>query len=444
MAATTRDPRDTLVTHRTDWFTDARFGMFIHWGLYALGARHEWVQQIEQTPAERYAARYFDRFDPDLYDPEAWADAAAGAGMKYTVVTSKHHEGFCLFDSALTDFKATNTPAGRDLLAPMLDAFRSRGMRTGLYYSLLDWHHPDFTVDSLHPLRKRPDRAALNEGRDMDRYRAYLHGQVRELLTDYGDIDILWADFSYASGGHADALGAGGDGKGRADWDSETLVRMIREIRPDILLNDRLDWPEEADITTPEQFMPEAWPERDGKKLTWEMCHTFSGSWGYFRDEQSWKSPAQLISLLAEAVSKGGNLLLNVGPTGRGEFDERALERLRAIGAWMRRHSRSIYGCTQLPDDLRSGVPAGVTATYNPSTNRAYLHLVEYPTQPVLLKGWGPRLAYAQMLHDASEVVRSRRSFAASQYGMGGDDIAVAAPGIRPDVEVPVIELFLT
>lgn len=432
------------MTQRTDWFTQARFGMFIHWGLYALGARHEWVQQIEETAPDRYAARYFDKFDPDLYDPDAWADAAANAGMKYMVVTSKHHEGFCLFDSALTDFKATNTPAGRDLLRPMLDAFRGRGLRTGLYYSLIDWHHPDFTVDSLHPLRRAPNRSELNEGRDMDRYRAYLHGQVRELLTDYGDIDILWADFSYASGGHADALAAGGDGKGRLDWDSEKLVAMIRELRPDILLNDRLDLPDAADITTPEQFMPASWPERDGEKVVWEMCHTFSGSWGYFRDEQSWKSPSQLISLLAEAVSKGGNLLLNVGPTGRGEFDERALDRLRAMGDWMRRHGRSIYGCTQLPDDLRAGVPDGMTATYNPSTNRAYLHLVEYPTQPVLLKGWGQRLAYAQMLHDASEIARSRRSFAASQYGMSADDIAVTPPGIRPNVEVPVIELFLT
>ena len=422
-----------MTTTDTTWFSQARFGMFIHWGLYALAARHEWVQQMERRSADAYAKRYFDRFDPDLFNPEAWADAAADAGMKYMVVTSKHHEGFCLFDSALTDFKATNTPAGRDLLRPMLDAFRSRGLRTGLYYSLIDWHHPDFTVDGMHPLRAEADRAALNEGRDMDRYRAYLHGQVREILSDYGPIDILWSDFSYP----------GEHGKGRDDWDSEALVRLIRELQPQILLNDRLDLPDAADITTPEQVMPESWPIRDGKPALWELCQTFSGSWGYHRDEATWKTPEQLIGMLAETVSKGGNLLLNVGPTGRGEFDERALDRLRAMGAWMRQHGRSIYGCTQLPDDLRAGVPTGMHATYNPATNRAYLHLRPYPSQPVVLKGWGDRIAYAQMLNDASELKRTRNPFVLNQLGLAANDAILEVPGNAPNVTVPVVELFL-
>ena len=154
------------------------------------------MQTNEQISAEEYERRYRDQFDPDLYDPQVWAAAAADAGMRYLVVTAKHHEGFCLWDSKLTDFTARNTPAGRDLLRPMLDAFRAAGLRTGVYYSLLDWHHPDYTIDTVHPLRNDPDRSRLNASRDMNRYRAFLHGQVRELLTDYGQIDMLWPDFS--------------------------------------------------------------------------------------------------------------------------------------------------------------------------------------------------------------------------------------------------------
>src|SRR5688500_14063501 len=156
------------------WFTHDRFGMFVHWGLYSVAARHEWVMQREQIAPDEYEARYFAAFDPDLYDPAVWADAAADAGMRYLVVTTKHHEGFCLWNSALTDYKAPATPAGRDLLRPLVDALREREMRVGFYYSLLDWHHPDFPIDLLHPLRNVADAAARNEARDIDRYRAFL------------------------------------------------------------------------------------------------------------------------------------------------------------------------------------------------------------------------------------------------------------------------------
>lgn len=450
------------MTGDATWFTEARFGMFIHWGLYALGARHEWLQQRERMSAEHYERKYFPRFDPDLYDPAAWADAAADAGMKYLVVTSKHHEGFCLWDSALTDYKAPNTPAGRDLLRPMLDAFRARGLRTGLYYSVIDWHHPDFTVDFIHPLRDRPDRDALNEGRDMQRYRDYLHGQVRELLTEMGDIDVLWADFSYEVGsGHGaygalteDALAAALEaqngrppvrpvvGKGAKDWGSEELLRMIRELRPNILLNDRLGLPDGYDLTTPEQAVPASWPQRDGKPALWEVCHTFSGSWGYHRDETTWKSPAQLLALLVEVVGKGGNLLLNVGPTGRGEFDARALERLAAMGRWMRANGRSIYGCTQTPDDVAAALPPGMLSTWNPATSRLYLHLPTWPTQPLRLAGLADRVTYAQLLHDASEVARHRGRAGLGDF-TGPNDLYLGVPGLEPNVTLPVVEVFV-
>lgn len=270
----------------TSWFVHDRFGLFIHWGTYALPARHEWVKQVEQIPDDVYN-QYFEHFDPDLYDPSLWAQAASGAGMKYFVITTKHHEGFCLWDSQYTDYKAPNTPAGRDLLRPMVDAFRGQDMRVGFYHSIIDWHHPHFVIDDLHSMRNHPDRAKLNEPRDQSKYAEYLHNQVRELLTQFGDVDVLWFDFSYPSR-------EGYVGKGRDDWQSEKLYAMIRQLRPSIILNDRLDLPEGWDIKTPEQFQPREWVKVDGQPVVWEACQTFSGSWGYHRDETSWKSIDQL------------------------------------------------------------------------------------------------------------------------------------------------------
>ncbi|MCM8768160.1 MAG: alpha-L-fucosidase [Candidatus Omnitrophica bacterium] len=413
------------------WFIHDRFGLFIHWGLYALAARHEWVKQREEIPEEKYDI-YFRHFNPDLYDPELWARLAANAGMKYFVVTTKHHEGFCLWDSQYTDYKAPRTLAGRDLLKPMVEAFRKQGLRVGFYHSLIDWHHPDFVIDDLHVLRNHPDREKLNEKRNQQRYIEYLHNQVRELLTRFGQVDIFWFDFSYP------ARQAGRPtswvGKGREDWNSEELVKLVRNLQPKILLNDRLDWPEDWDIKTPEQTMPREWVRVDGVPVVWEACHTFSGSWGYHRDEASWKSLEQLIGLLIEAVSKGGNFLLNVGPTGRGEFDERAVSRLEGIGNWMRRHSRSIYGCTQAPAEFTA--PANCRLTYNPKTNCLYVHILAWPFRHLHLDGYGQRVEYAQLLHDASEVKIDRNQ-------KKPEDITLELPVVKPNVTIPVVELFL-
>ncbi|HPP12164.1 MAG TPA: alpha-L-fucosidase [bacterium] len=415
----------------SSWFSHDRFGLFIHWGLYALAARHEWVKQREEIPDEVYDI-YFRHFNPDLYDPDLWAKTAAAAGMKYFVVTTKHHEGFCLWDSQYTDYKATRTPAGRDLLKPMVEAFRRQGLRVGFYHSLIDWHHPDFVIDDLHPLRNHPDRARLNKTRRQEKYAEYLHHQVRELLTNFGPVDIMWFDFSYPPGKHGRP--SSWVGKGRQDWESEKLVKLVRSLQPKILLNDRLDWPEDWDIMTPEQYMPRDWPTVDGVPVVWEACHTFSGSWGYHRDEASWKSVEQLLTLLIEAVSKGGNFLLNVGPTARGEFDERALARLEGIGQWMRRHSRAIYGCTQAPDEFKP--PPDCRLTYNPETNCLYVHILAWPFRHLHLDGYGKKVAYAQLLHDASEVkiIRDQKK---------PDDITLELPVLRPNVAVAVVELFL-
>ena len=422
---------------RMKWWTDARFGMFIHWGLYALPARHEWVKYRDRLTDDGYQ-KYFDHFEPDLFDPEAWAKSAKAAGMKYVVITSKHHEGFCMWDSQYTDYKVTNTPIGRDLLKEFIEAFRKEGIRIGLYYSLIDWHHPDFTIDSVHPQRisnvRNPDEdvlagyARLNEGRDMSRYRQYMKDQVRELLTNYGPIDVMWFDFSYA----------GTAGKDRNDWDSEGLLKLTKNLQPNIIVNSRLDLRDVKggwDFVTAEQYKVASHPVRDGKPVPWETCQTFSGSWGYYRDETSWKNPHQLIGLLAETVSKGGNLIMNVGPTARGEFDYRATDRLDAFADWMHSNSRSIYCCTEAPERFKA--PANTVLTYNPETNRLYVHLLDYPMGRLNFD-FADEVEYAQFLHDASEITIEQ-----TESGDTRGNSYFVLPILKPEVEVPVIEIYL-
>jgi alpha-L-fucosidase len=426
----------------TRWFVRDRFGMFIHWGLYAQGARHEWLMNNESIPVDEYERRYFKRFNPDLYNPEIWAEAAANAGMKYFVVTSKHHEGFCLWDSRFTDYKATNTAARRDLLKPMVKAFRERGIRAGLYYSLLDWHHPDYVVDChIGPYRGKTEeeRAVLNMGRKMERYAEYMRNQVTELLTNYGDIDVLWFDFSYPSKDKT-KQGDFTQGKGRLAWESEKLYKLVRKLRPDIIVDDRLDLPGAWDIKTPEQCQPREWVTLDGQKVVWEACQTFSGSWGYHRDESSWRSIDELVRTLIDCVSKGGNLLMNVGPTGRGEFDERALNRLQGIGEWMKRHSRSIYGCTAAPADIP--VPDNCRLTWNPETKRLYVHVMAWPFGHLHLDNLADKVEYAQLLNDASEL-RPMGGWHAGQIANKANTLSLNLPSQKPNVAVPVIELFL-
>jgi alpha-L-fucosidase len=407
----------------TSWFVQDRFGMFIHWGLYAAAARHEWVKHREEIGDADYQ-KYFDHFNPDLYDPKIWARTAREAGMKYFVITSKHHEGFCLWDSKYTDYKAPNTPYGSDLLRPMVEAFRAEGLKVGFYYSLIDWHHPEFPVDGIHPQRNHPEALEWNKTRDVRKYAAYMREQVRELLTGFGKVDIIWFDFSYPNNEHR-----GMKGKGHADWQSEELLKMVRELQPGIIVDNRLDLPEEnADIHTPEQFQPREWVKVDGKPVVWEACQTFSGSWGYYRDETSWKTPSQLIQMLINTVSTGGNLLMNVGPTARGTFDDRAIRALKVYGDWMRLHARSVYGCTQ------SEFAAPVDCRFTQNGDRLYLHIYAWPFELLHLDGMAGRVAYAQLLNDASEV----------KFREGADGtLTLRLPVRPPEVEVPVVELFL-
>jgi alpha-L-fucosidase len=414
---------------RMAWWTDARFGMFIHWGLYALPARHEWVKNYEKMTNEQYQ-KYFEEFNPDLYNPKEWARMAKEAGMKYIVLTAKHHEGFCLFDSKYTDYKATNTPFGRDIIREYVDALRAEGLKVGFYYSLIDWHHPDYTIDRVHPQRQETDSAyvRLNKNRDMSKYREYLKNQVRELLTNYGEISVIWFDFSFP----------GKNGKDHNDWGSEDLLKMVRTLQPGIIIDDRLDLKDMDggwDFESPEQYKVEKWPERNGKKVFWETCQTFSGSWGYYRDENTWKSTPQLLELLIESVSKGGNLLLNVGPTARGLFDFRAQERLKSMGEWMKYNNRSIYNCTEAPAEFVA--PDNTLLTYNPRTKRLYVHLLSYPMGNLTLKNTADKVKYIQFLHDASEI-----KFRPGN-GEAKNNLQLQLPVQKPPVEIVVLEVIL-
>ena len=419
----------------TAWFVRDRFGMFIHWGLYALPARHEWIRNIERIPNEDYEI-YFEMFDPDLFDPKAWARAAREAGMKYFVITTKHHEGFCLWDTKYTNYKVTNTAAGRDLLREVVDAFRAEGLRVGFYYSLIDWHHPDFPIDRIHPLRDLPPEeiAKLNAPRDMKRYAQYMRDQVTGLLTGYGKIDIIWFDFSHP----------GENGKGHEDWESEKLYGLVQRLQRGIIVDNRLDLPESADIVTPEQYTPDrGMVDTDGRPVVWEGCQTFSGSWGYHRDEATWKSPRMCLEMLINHVSRGGNLLMNVGPTSRGYLDKRALDRLAAYGAWMRYNSRSIYGCGQAPAEFAA--PEDCRFTWNPETKRLYLHCFAWPFKHIHLHGLGGKVRYAQLLADGSEI-RMRESQGDSlNSGTPENALTLELPVLLPEqgCEIPVIELIL-
>ena len=424
----------------TAWFTRDRFGMFIHWGLYAMPARHEWVKTRERIPEEKYD-KYFAHFDPDLFDAREWARQAKAAGMKYAVLTTKHHEGFCMWDTQYTDYKCTNTPAGRDLVREYVDAFRAEDLHIGFYYSLIDWHHPEFPIDHLHPRRVDANAEELNQHRDMRKYAEYMRNQVTELLTNYGKIDILWFDFSY-SDVPADAK-PWMKGKGKNEWEAEKLIALARRLQPGIIIDNRTEI--EQDLWTPEQFQPTKWvchPET-GELVVWEACQTFSGSWGYYRDEQTWKSPEMLLRMLINTVSLGGNLLMNVGPTSRGYFDSRAQAALKVYADWMKFNSRSIYGCTMAEPEFAA--PADCRYTQSTDGKRLYLHLFAYPFAHLQLKGLAGKVEYAQFLHDGSEVLFSDGKL--EHFGEGlpqnRDDLTLYLPAVKPDSLIPVVELFL-
>ncbi|WP_114855969.1 alpha-L-fucosidase [Brachybacterium sp. YJGR34] len=418
------------MTSPQHWFDEGRFGLFVHFGLYAIPARHEWSMTWERRTPEDYE-RYAEVFDPDRFDAREIARRAREAGMRYAVLTTKHHEGFCLFDSALTDYTSV-TSCGRDLMAEWTEALRAEGLRVGIYHSLIDWHHPDFTIDSNHPLRDAADREQRNASRDMARYRAYLHGQVRELLTNYGTIDYLFFDFTYP----------GTDGKGPEDWDSEALLTMVRELQPDIVVNDRLGIP--GDLVTPEQYQPAApMTDASGDRVRWEACQTTNGSWGYDRDNQDFKSADLLLRMLVDSVATNGNMLLNIGPDGRGGLRREDVDALAEIARWMELHEASVHGAGPA-DGLEA--PQGTILTR--SGERLYVHLATWPMQHLHLRGLAGRVRFARLLHDGSEVRfrtidPEQKAQNMTVGGIGADVVTFTLPIRRPDVLLPVLEIRL-
>ena len=422
---------------RTAWYTQARFGLFLHWGLSAIPARGARVRSYENIPADVYD-QYAKEFNPRDCDMHTWMEAARDAGMKYAVLTAKHHDGFCLYDSAYTDFKSTNTPAGRDFVREFLDAARDCGLRAGLYFSLIDWRHPDFPHygDRYHPMRDNP--AYGNENRNFDRYLEYLHNQVRELCSNYGKLDLLWFDFSY------DHL------RGEA-WKATELMEMVRSLQPDVIIDNRLEvsgegfgslaacepTPFHGDFVSPEQIIPpRGLVDAHGDPLVWECNCTMNNHWGYCATDHFYKPAPMLIKKLVECVSKGGNLLLNVGPDAEGRFPRESQAILKEIGAWMKENGESIYGCG----------PAGIEKPdYGRVTrkgNSLFFHLFENTIGPVPLFGVAKeRIACIRRLADGSEVPLST-SWVHSDY----PDLAFADLGpdpVLPDATDTVLEVRL-
>lgn len=427
----------TAYEKRMQWFVQARFGMFIHWGLYAVPARGEWVRSNERMPEEKYMP-FFREFDPSAADPKAWVQAAKEAGMGYVILTAKHHDGFCLFDSELTDFKSTNTPMGRDIVREFLEAGREAGLKVGLYYSLIDWHHPDFPHygDRYHPMRSDP--AASNEERDFERYLAYMHGQVKELCTRYGRLDVLWFDFSY------------NQLRGEA-WRANELADMVRTLQPGILLNNRLEVsgegfgslaqgepaPCHGDFVSPERMVPpEGLFDPQGHPLYWETCTTMNHSWGYCAGDPWYKPAPLLLKKLVECVSKGGNFLLNVGPDGNGRIPRQAMDTLKYLGQWMQINGESIRGCGP------SGMEKPEWGRITRRENVLYLHIYENALGPLPLYGIpAEKIRTMRLLQDGREIPLSV-SWVHSDYS----DMAFADLGpdpVLPDGDDTVLKVLL-
>lgn len=434
--AETKEQRDA----RMQWWRQARFGMFVHWGLYSglagtwkekpIGTRGgmEWTQQRVRVDTWEYAHEAVPYFHPTEDFAKEWAKLAKEAGCRYVVFTTKHHDGFCLFDSQYTTYDAHDL-VGRDLCKEITDAIRAEGLKVGYYHSVIDWHHPQYDylkANQLpHPLKGKP---SPNGPRNHDIYVNYLHQQAREIFSNYGTLDIIWWDYSKK----------GNDGP---FWRSDELMAMAHDLQPAIISNNRLyhiphiekkdsvdrlkTWkPEQGDFTTPEQTIPST----GIPNVDWEVCMTMNTTWGYSEHDHAWKSNETLIRNLVDIVSKGGNYLLNIGPKGDGSIPQESIEAMRVIGKWMATNGEAIYETTASPFEQ----PAWGRCTKKPG--KLYAHVFEWPTDGKLsvpLKG--KQITKAYLLAD------SRQKALKTQPGSNG--VTLQVPNQAPDAIASVIAI---
>jgi alpha-L-fucosidase len=323
---------------RMKWWHEARFGMFIHFGLYSLIGQHEWAMELEGIPVAQYEI-LAKHFNPRPHCAREWASLAKRAGQKYMVMTTKHHEGFCNWDTKLTNYSAPKQGCGRDLVAEYVEAARAEGMRVGFYYSLMDWHHPDGA-------RCLTDEAACV------RFVEYTHGLIRELLTNYGKIDVLWYDVDWP-------LTAAG-------WESEKMNKMVFELQPDIIVNNRNGLP--GDYSTPEQHIEAA---KNGR--AWESCMTLNESWGYQKADQDWKSPKTIVRNLITCAHDAGNYLLNIGPKPDGSVPEESVRILSEVGEWLGKNGAAIYPSEPINTNWYA------YANFTRRGNTLYIHVYNWP-----------------------------------------------------------------
>jgi alpha-L-fucosidase len=348
---------------RMKWWHEARFGMFVHWGLYSVLGRHEWVMENEGIPVSDYEL-LAKRFRPKPNAARAWAKLAKAAGQKYMVMTTKHHEGFCNFETKLTNYCAPKQGPGRDLVAEFVEAARVEGMHVGFYYSLMDWHHPDGARCATDPDARK-------------RFVEYTHGLIRELMTNYGKIDVLWYDVDWP----LDAAG----------WESEKMNKMVFQLQPDIIVDNRNGLP--GDFSTPEQ---EIVAEKGSR--SWESCMTLNDSWGYQRADDNWKSSKTVIRNLVSCSRDGGNYLLNIGPKPDGSIPEESVQVLTQVGQWINRNGESIY----ITD--RCQVRRSEFANFTRQGNTLYMHVYFWPGETVALAGLMTKVKTARLFASGRQI----------------------------------------
>jgi alpha-L-fucosidase len=381
---------------RMQWWHEARFGMFIHWGLYSVLGRHEWAMEEEGIPVSEYE-QLAKKFNPKPDSPRGFAKLAKAAGQKYMVMTSKHHEGFCNFDTKLTNYCAPKQGPGRDLVHEYVEAARAEGLRFGFYYSLMDWHHPDGARCATDPEARK-------------RFVEYTHGLIRELMTNYGKIDVLWYDVDWPLNAE--------------QWESERMNKMVFELQPDIIVDNRNGLP--GDFSTPEQ---EIVAEKGTR--SWETCMTLNDSWGYQAADDNWKSTKTIIRNLVECSRDGGNYLLNIGPRGDGSIPGDSARVLSEVGPWLSRNGEAIYGSE------RCQVHASEFAGFTRKGNTLYMHVHFWPGDTIALGGLTTKVKSARLLASGHEVKFEQERFRVRFTGLPADapDLPVTTLAIECDSE---------